>query len=273
MLKLPKESIAPVTLEPRFMLLAGNKKGGKTSACLQLPNSLLIDLEDGASIFGGMYLNLVKELQEIRQTDKNKGLGSLYMDYAKEISNANLENKKPIYDFIIIDNTSVLGELASGLALVMYKSTPLGKNFQGTDVTTLPKGAGWNWYKKAFLTLAYAYKSLAGKCVILLSHTKNTELSVSGYGEFHILDLEITGSSKHAILSDTDTQGVLFRSKDKTEDGKLQNIITFRSRDDGDIMGCRIPYLANKDIVISDFDPETYELRTYWERIFPSIKN
>lgn len=272
-LNLPTETLEPKSIEPRFMIIAGSKKAGKTSACLQLPKSLLIDLEDGASLFGGTYVNLLDELPKYNLTATKKvGLGGLHLLYADEINKVVNETGKSPYDYIIIDNTSVLAEIAKPLATNLYKSSLVGKNFRGSDVTMeLPNGAGWNWYRKAFLSLVNPYRNLANKCLILLSHTKNSEVNQSGYGIFTITDLEIPGSSKHALLKDCDAQGVLFRSKEKTDDNRLQNVLTFKTRDDGDIMGCRIPYLANQEIVLSDFHPETFEVRTYWDRIFPSI--
>ena len=50
---------------------------------------------------------------------------------------------KITYKYITIDTISALEEnYAIDLALKIYKDTPMGKNFQGTDVRTLPNGAG-----------------------------------------------------------------------------------------------------------------------------------
>lgn len=278
-LQLPTAPLAPTNLEPSLMLLSGPPKLGKTSATLQLPNSFLIDLEGSATKFGGNYINLIEQLPLINHERKLAkqspvGLGTLYFETIELIKTANIDAGKPVYDFLILDNTSVIGELAYPLATKMYKETLAGKNFRGSDVTAeLPMGAGWNWYSKAFLSLVKPLESLANKCVIILAHTKNTEVTKNGYGTFSITDLEISGNkSKASILRNCDTQGLLVRAKELTDDGRYQNMITFRSRDEGDIIGCRSPYLANKDIIISDWHPETYEVRTYWERIFPSIK-
>jgi len=135
---LPTSTIEPTYIDPSVLTILSNTKVGKTSSCLQLPNSLLVDLEDSASFYKGTYLNLKKQ-----STVENKGMGSLLLETVAAIQQANTEAGRCVYDFIIIDTLTVIEKIARQKATYDYKKTLAGKNFSGTDVVAeLSKGAG-----------------------------------------------------------------------------------------------------------------------------------
>lgn len=137
-ISLPTSSVKPTTVDPTVLTILSNTKVGKTSSGLQLPNSLLIDLEDSTSFYEGTYLNLKKQ-----STLEGKGLGALLLETATAIQQANTEAGRPVYDFIIIDTLTVIEQIAKQKATFDYKKTLAGKNFTGSDVVSeLAKGAG-----------------------------------------------------------------------------------------------------------------------------------
>ena len=138
MIVLPTQIKKATVVEPRLMMIFAHTKCGKTSNLAQLPNCLIVDLEDSADYYDCMSINVKKEA--IKQ-----GCSPLkvMLSLPKLIADANVANgNKPIYDFIVIDTTSALEDMALSLALFRYKQTPIGKNFDGDSVLKLPSGAG-----------------------------------------------------------------------------------------------------------------------------------
>jgi hypothetical protein len=260
---LPRQATKAQDKDPAILVMLASTKCGKTSSCLQLPNSLLIDLEDGSRYYDGVTLNLKQE-----SLKTGKGVGGLLLETANAIREANQQNGSPFYDFITIDTLTVIEQLAAQKATIDYKATIQGKNFTGRDVCReLPKGAGYGYLTAAFNDLINPFKGLAGKCLILLAHKKLKTVEKDSGAEFEINDIELIGKNKLIITSQADSIGYLYRDKKNTN----QNIICFR-KDEGDtIWGSRSPHLQNKSFVFSTYNKETGELKTNWDLIFTSL--
>lgn len=261
---LPRKSSAPDNQDPRVLVLIAQTKVGKSSSCLQLPNSLLIDLEDGSGFYEGTAINLKQEA-----ATSGDGIGSLLLQTATAIRNANQSEGKLIYDFITIDTLSVIEDIAKVKATLDYKATLQGKNFNGKDVTReLPKGAGWAYYNKAFDDLIVPFKGLAGKCLILLGHQKYSTIDKEDK-EIQVTDLEVTGKAKTHILANADAIGLLRRNKKNV----YQNIISFKTSELDLVCGSRSPNLRNKEFVFSTYDPKTNTLKCNWDLVFTSLQS
>lgn len=259
---LPTSSVKPTTVDPTVLTILSNTKVGKTSSGLQLPNSLLIDLEDSTSFYEGTYLNLKKQ-----STIEGKGLGALLLETATAIQQANTEAGRPVYDFIIIDTLTVIEQIAKQKATFDYKKTLAGKNFTGSDVVSeLPKGSGYIWYNKAFNDLINPFKGLAGKCLVLFCHAKLSSITKDST-ELDIKDIELSGKNKLAVTAFVDSIGLLYRHKKN----KNHNIMTFKTSDDNLVCGSRSPHLRNKTFLFSEYNPTTNVLTTHWDLIFKSL--
>lgn len=259
---LPTSSIKPTTVDPTVLTILSNTKVGKTSSGLQLPNSLLIDLEDSTGFYEGTYLNLKKQ-----SIIEGKGLGALLLETATAIQQANTEAGRPVYDFIIIDTLTVIEQIAKQKATFDYKKTLAGKNFTGTDVVAeLAKGAGYVHFQKAFNDLINPFKGLAGKCLVLFCHAKLSSITKDST-ELDIKDIELSGKNKLAVTAFVDSIGLLYRHKKN----KNQNIMTFKTSDDNLVCGSRSPHLRNKTFVFSEYNPTTDVLTTHWDLIFTSL--
>ena len=126
------------TGDPVKLLLFSSTKVGKTTLASGLPNALIIDTENGSRFIDGIKFNLLEESKK-QKTPPLKLLRLL----AQEIERVNLEQEKPVYDFIVIDTLTALEQMAHVMATVLYKQTNVGKNFKGDDVVSaLPKGGG-----------------------------------------------------------------------------------------------------------------------------------
>jgi hypothetical protein len=256
---LPRTSTVAANTDPRILVLLSNTKIGKSSNLLKLPNSLLIDLEDGSEYYDGTKLNLRKEA-----ATSGTGLGSLLEETAKLIKAENGKAGKPIYDYIALDTLTAIEALALAKATFEYKKSPIGKNFTGKDVTELPKGAGYGLLRRAFIDIVEPFKGLAGKALILSGHIKVTSDEKT---ELDVKDIQLTGSLKLYTVANADAIGYMYRSKKN----KNQNIISFLTDESNIATGARSEHLRNSEFVISELDPTTKELTVHWDKIFTSL--
>lgn len=136
-IKLPEEKTKAQRVNPKTMVLFGHPKIGKSTLLTGLENCLTLDLEKGSD-----FLDILK-IDIIRESEK---MGVLPIVYLKKVINKIKEEnkiaKKYIYKYIAIDTVTALEDIVLPLANKMYKDTPMGRNWVGDDVTTLPNGAG-----------------------------------------------------------------------------------------------------------------------------------
>lgn len=129
---LPKQVEEVVQKSPRRLFIFSQPKTGKTSLVAQLPNNLIIDMEDGSKFVKALKINLY----ELASSEGKHPLKVL-----REIGDE-LAKREVVYDYITLDTSTSLEKLAWELALHKYKASPIGKNFTGNDVSTLANGAG-----------------------------------------------------------------------------------------------------------------------------------
>ena len=74
MITLPTTPIPAVNTNPKFLVLFGKEKTGKTSALAQLENNLIIDLEGGSTFIDAMAIQArtINDLGEIAQAIRAK---------------------------------------------------------------------------------------------------------------------------------------------------------------------------------------------------------
>lgn len=141
MIELPKEVIEVELKSPRRVVIFAQTKTGKTQAVSALPNSLLIDTEDGSGFVSARKINVKKEA-------KKQGTNSLVIiqQIGQRLDEYYKEHGKYPYDYLIVDTMTGLEESARVYATILYKNTPIGKSFGGTDVVAeLPNGGGQSW--------------------------------------------------------------------------------------------------------------------------------
>jgi tRNA 2-selenouridine synthase SelU len=111
---LPTEPVAAISQNPKFLIIFGKPKSGKTTAVSMLPNNLLIDLENGSYFLSCLKIQArtVQDLGEI----------------AAAINKKTKEEGKAPYQYVTIDNGTVLEDIALSLAAKIYKDSPMGKN-------------------------------------------------------------------------------------------------------------------------------------------------
>lgn len=243
MLVLPKEKNKPKINNPRFLILYGKPKSGKTTIVASLDNNLIVDLEGGSEYLAALSVQArnINDLGEISNAIKN------------EIATT---GKKP-YKYITIDNATRLEEMCLDYAAVLYRQTPMGKLYNGKDIRTLPNGSGYMYLREAVRKVIDMFRELCDN-FILIGHTKDKIINKEGE-ELSEMALDLVGKLSDIICGEADAVGYIYRKKNET-------IISFEGGDNT-IREARAPHLRGKKIVIADSD-ENNNVTVYWDRIY-----
>ena len=153
-MELPKSKLPAETQDPRNLIIFSKVKQGKSSAL-----NLMLDTEGGLAYIEALKVRVtsVKDIKEVCQEVIKAG--------------------KP-YDFITIDTVTALEDIVKPLALHLYKQTPAGEKFTGTDVIDAAMGAGYKFMRDALEQVI----NMVAKCtrnVILVCHAKDAAIANS----------------------------------------------------------------------------------------------
>jgi len=239
---------------PKNCIIFSKPKCGKTSLLAQLPNWLILDLEEGTDYVDCMAVK-AKTVDDI-----------------KKIGTAIKEAGNP-YAGIAIDTATALEEICIPYAEVLYSRTSMGKNWfkanlEGTaladdsgkkiygSILNMPNGAGYPYLREAFTKMIDYIKTWAPR-TILVGHVKDVLLEKNGV-EFNALDLDLTGKIKRITAAHSDAIGYMYRKGN-------QNILSFKTTDE---VGCgaRPDHLRNAEIVISEMVDD--KLVTHWDKVY-----
>lgn len=246
MIELPKKKIKAESKSPNKMLLYSLPKTGKTSVVAQLEDSLIIDLEEGTRMVDSVHVR-ASTSTELRQI----------VDALKE---AKEKNGKVPYRYIIIDTATKLEEFAEEIAPNLYRQTAMGSKFKGdiVELKALPMGAGYKYVRDAYQLLLNSISPLCDR-LILLGHTKDKYV-MKDDKEVTSTQVDLTGKLAQLVAQNVDAIGYVYRRKN-------QLFVSFKT--DGEIAsGNRAIHLSGKDILLSESNPETGEITTYWDKIF-----
>lgn len=244
MIILPKEKTIPVKNSMRFVIFFGKPKAGKSSAMAALENNLIIDLEDG-------YKGLSALVVQARNIND---FGDICRALQEEIKNN--DGKYP-YKYITIDNATRLEEMCMGYAITLYRQTPMGKNYQGTDIRTLPNGSGYLYIRQAVKKVIDMFRDLC-ETLILVAHTKDKQINFEGQ-EVNEMTLDLTGRLGDILCGEADAIGYVYRKKNET-------IISFEGGENS-VREARPIHLRGQKIVIAESD-ENNNLTFHWDKIF-----
>jgi len=121
---LPRERTGIVRSAPKFMILFGKPKNGKTTALSMLDDCLIVDMEEGSDFVDGVKIKITN-------------ISDLF-NLATKIEEAG----KP-YRYIALDTATALEDnIIMPYAIRLYTKTPMGAGFKGDDLRKLPNGAG-----------------------------------------------------------------------------------------------------------------------------------
>lgn len=240
---LPTSIVPAETQDPKYLILFGLPKVGKTTCLATLPNNLILDLEKGSRYISGLKIqaNSLSDIKEI----------------VKEIKKAGCP-----YKYITIDTVTALEEMCKPLAIQLYQKSPMfsEKYADVTEPAQLPNGCGWSFWRTGIEMVIDLIASVTEN-IIICGHVKDTKLDENLDGSAK--DLDLMGKTKRVLSAKSDAIGYVHR----TDDGDLA--IQFGT--DGEVLtGARPAHLACKDIVVaSRNDDGTFT--SHWDRIYPSL--
>lgn len=243
MLVLPKEKNKPKINNPRFLILYGKPKSGKTTIAAALDSNLIVDLEGGSEYLSALSV----------QARNINDLGAISNAIKAEIANT---GKKP-YKFITIDNATRLEEMCLDYAKILYMQTPMGKTYKGDDIRTLPNGSGYMYLRQAVRKVIDMFRELCDN-FILIGHTKDKMINKEGE-ELTEMALDLVGKLGDIICGEADAVGYIYRKKNET-------IISFEGGDNT-IREARAPHLRGQKIVIAESN-ENNNVTVHWDRIY-----
>lgn len=243
MIVLPKEKVKAKVENPRFLIIFGKPKAGKTTLASKLDHNLIIDLEGGSEFLEALAVQArsINDLGEIANAIRNE---------IKE------KGVKP-YKYITIDNASRLEEICMSYAVQLYKATPMGKTYQGTDVRTLPNGSGYLYLQQAVRKVLDMFRELCDN-FILIGHLKDKMINKEGE-ELSEMSLDLVGKLANIVCGEADAVGYVYRKKNETH-------ISFEGGDNS-VREARAAHLRGKNIVIADSD-ENNNINVYWDKIY-----
>lgn len=244
-IELPKTKVPAETQDPKYLILFGLPKVGKTTILSTLENNLILDFENGSTYVSALKVK-INSLQEL-----------------KEVIKAIREAGKP-YRYITIDTITAVEEMAKPVAIQIYRNSPVYSDKYGnvTDVTRLPNGSGYAFLRQAVETIIDLIASAADN-IIICGHVKDVSLNENLEGS--VKDLDLTGKLKRVLSARSDAIGYVHRDE-------FSNLcIQFGS--DGEVLtGARPQHLANKDIIVAERNDDG-SFTPHWERIYPSLAN
>ena len=234
---LPTKKVKAERVNPKRLIVYSKPKTGKTTAFAGLDDNLIIDLENGADYVEAMKVkaNNLQELKEVGKAIKEAGYP---------------------YQYITIDTVTALEDMVMPLAINLYKQTPMGKNYSGDSILTLPNGAGYLYVRQAFFQVLDFIDTLAPH-IILSGHIKDKQ--VDDKGEMVMsANIDLTGKIKSLICANADAIGYMYRKGNET-------ILSFKTNEEV-TCGARPEHLRNEEIVISEM--KDGKLKTYWNKVY-----
>ena len=235
---LPTSKVKAERQNPKRMVVYSKPKTGKTTAYSGLDDNLILDLENGTDYVEALKVK-ISNLQEL-------------LDAGKAIKAAG----NP-YKYITIDTVTALEDMIMPLAIKLYRATPMGKNFDGDTVVTLPNGAGYLYIRQAFFQVLDFIDTLAPH-IILSGHIKDKV--VDDKGEMVMsANIDLTGKIKSLICANADAIGYMYRKGNKT-------ILSFKTNEEV-TCGARPEHLRNEEIVVTEMN-EKGELEFHWDKIY-----
>ena len=192
-LTLPTVPTPATHLSPKALIIYGPPKVGKTSISAVLPESLLVDIEDGSDYVTATKLKLSNIFEFTALEDA--------------IKKAN----KP-YKYGILDSLDKLEEWCEEEATRRYKASVIGQSFKGATVLLLPNGGGYMHLRNVFYEYFQRFRQLF-PYTIFIGHVRDRMLGTEGK-EVSAKDLDLTGKVRNIACAYADAIAYAYRAKD-----------------------------------------------------------
>jgi hypothetical protein len=251
-MELPKEKIKSTRKNPKSVVIFSQPKTGKSEAIAGLENCLLIDLEKGAEFVDALKVDVIGEAEKV---DKLPII--TLKKLINKIKEANKVKGDYVYKYIALDTVTALETIVLPLAKKLYQDTPMGRNYIGDNVTTLPNGAGYLYLRQAMIQVLTEIEEICDT-LIILGHVKAKSVEKEGK-EIDEKSLDLTGKLASIVCSQVDAIGFMYRKDNKT-------IINFKPSESL-VCGARSEHLKEKEITVIESD-ENNKLTIDWSKVF-----
>ncbi len=252
MIELPTTKTPATRVNPKKIILFSKPKVGKSTAISELPNCLLIDLENGSNFVDALKINVI----DIANKQGIEPIVAL-KQVIDSLKSANKAKGDFVYKYGAIDTVTALEDMVMLIAVNLYKKTSMGRNFQGDNVLELANGAGYQ-YTRTALWMVLRELEDCFDTLIILGHLKDKLVEKEGK-EMTERGLDLIGKSASILCSQVDAIGYMYRDENKT-------VINFAPSETL-ICGSRSEHLKNKKIVLIEEDKEG-KLNIDWSQIF-----
>lgn len=263
---------------PSDLVIAGIPKVGKSTIVSQLTlkgNGIVFDLERG----GYEYISAR------RVGIYNNNSDTLYDAYCSYINWRNaLLREKNKYKFLIIDNISVLNDLAEIGGTYLYMDSVQGSSYnrvgkikngkklspndkEWESVAEFPNGYGYKHIREWFFNQIELFSTIS-PYRIYIAHVKDKALAITNDNEISVDEIMLTGKIK--ILFPSKVTAIC-RIVPVNKENVSERYLDFTVGENSIIAGSRHPDL-NGQILISSYNNETKKLETYWEKIYKDLK-
>lgn len=230
---LPTARRAPLRENPKFLIIYGPPKVGKTGFISTLPDDhLFLDCEGGTELTSCISVS-ISSTEDIYQVIK-----LIITEGGKRKAAGKSGSDLFPYRFLIIDTLDILEEFCVISATDKYKSSTLGKNFEGKSVLELPNGLGYYYVREEVKEVLNKLGSVC-KYMIGVSHTKDVVQDKGGV-QVSSTDISLTGKLGKIIASAADAIGYMHRNK--KDNSKLN--VSFNHISGETMSGTRIDRLA-----------------------------
>lgn len=252
---LPKERrVDPLRVDPRILIIYGEKKVGKTDELTKLDSCLILDGEEGTATHTNVLavsINSMKDIKDLRKAVEEEGAAR-----AKA-------GKKGLdlfpYRYMAIDTLDSIEAIIEPTLTMRYKESVKGKTFTGSSILELDHGLGYYFLREG---IKEVIKDVAAICpyVILVSHLKEKEDDKGGITTTS-KDISLTGKLGGIVAAMADAIGYMYRKPGKP--GEMDKMFISFKTTEGITMGARCPHLRGQTF---EFD---------WSRIYtedPALK-
>ena len=276
----------PVVGFPTLMVIASQPGVGKSSLMKGLNTKtkvkqykcLHIDLQGGSKHVGGYVL----DVQAYAEKEKI-GLPQALVRVIKQVKEENAKGEY-LYDFVSIDPLTNMKPIVEALGTKLYNESVIGKaamkklaedkygkavspdkykEFASKNVLNDIGQNGWSFLQQAWGNLFTELRSLAGISTIFVAHTKYGTLKKGVMDEIQVKEINFWPSLLLDLIGESTDSCVLYR-KDN------QVVASFKLEADQQHFKSR--HFDGQEIVLSKKNPDG-SIETYWERIFPFLKD
>lgn len=249
---LPNGVVKHTEVNPNTLVLFGHTKQGKTTLVTSLEDNLIIDLEGGTRYYDCVKIDVPETAETMKLTE-----WEVLKEIIKELKEYKEKHGKNKYSKISLDTVGRLEEITMPLAIAMHMAEPRNKAWRGSDLRTVPNGAGWLPIRKAFFQVI-ATLEMYCDTVILVAHTKDKTINRRG-NELGVTDIDVSGKMSQMLAANADAIGLVYRKDNKT-------IVSFTTSE-LIVSGSRVDHLKEKEIVLAETD-ENGEFTFHWDEVF-----